>query len=594
MLSQTKNVDPSVGQVRAAATCFVKDWQMNSNRLIIRNRLFVSIRFAIATIITSASLGYADDDVNVNSIDSPAVGRQGMVSSAHPIATQAGIEMLQRGGNAFDAAVAIAATLNVVEPYNSGLGGYGLILIYDAQKEQSRVLNCSGRIPRNVNSDVFRAPTPNYEQNRKSAKAVSTPTNLNAWWQLSTQYGKLKWSKLFDSAIESADNGFVVSERTSAIIAKYYPDFPQHAKDFYGRNEVPLKPGERLVQNDLAKSFQLVAKQGPGALYGGVLGEAIDSTMRKANGFLSMADLKANEAEWSEPISISYRDHEIVTAAPPANSFSSLIRLGMMTHFDNHSLGHNTVPYLHRFAEVTKHAFWCRLKYAGDPDVKPPPLGRLLSDSYLSDQVSKIDLTRAKPFVPPGPMGKQGAQTTHFVVADRDGNIVCATQTLGTGFGSMIMPEGTGIWLNNSLNFCTFEPKGNPMDAHAGRRKLISNHPTFVMKRKKPWIAIGTPGGHTIGQTVPQMIINSVDFGMDIQNAIAAPRVSFVEPDSLSVEEGISESIRNQLSSMGHNVKIAERIGKAHGLTIEFGAGGRPTRFTGGADPRGEGQAVGY
>jgi gamma-glutamyltranspeptidase/glutathione hydrolase len=180
------------------------------------------------------------------------------------------------------------------------------------------------------------------------------------------------------------------------------------------------------------------------------------------------------------------------------------------------------------------------------------------------------------------------------VVADEAGNIVCATQTLGTGFGSKIMPRGTGIWLNNSLNFCTFEPPGNPMDAHPGRRKLISNHPTFVFRDGKPWLAIGTPGGHTIGQTVPQMIMNAVDFDMDVQRAIAAPRVSFVEPDDLAVEGGVSQTVLDELTSLGHKLKPTERIGLAHGLTIEYDDAGRPTRFTGGADPRGQGMARGF
>lgn len=531
---------------------------------------------------------------NANSNERPAVSRHGMVSSAHPIATSAGLDLLKQGGNAFDAAVAVAATLNVVEPYNSGMGGYGLILIYDAKEQKVRVLNCSGRIPQAVDADVFRPPHPDHLANRKSAKAVSTPTNLNAWHALSEEYGTQPWASLFDPAIAAADEGFVISDFTARVIAKYFDAFPPHAQAFYGQAGEPLPAGERLVQKDLARSLRLVAQQGREALYGGTLGRQIDAAMREAGGFLAMADLLENEAEWWEPISVSYRDCQVVTASPPANSFSSLIRLGIMNRFNARELGHNTTPYLHRFAEVTKHAFWCRLKYAGDPDIQPPPLGKLLSDAYFDEQVAAIDLNRATPFQPPGSTAAAGAQTTHFVVADEAGNIVCATQTLGTGFGSKLMPPETGIWLNNSLNFCTFEPPGNPMDAHPGRRKLISNHPTFVFRDGKVWLAIGTPGGHTIGQTVPQMITNAVDFDMDVQQAIAAPRVSFVEPDELAVEPGIPQVVLDELTALGHKLKPTERIGLAHGLTIEYDADGRPTRFTGGADPRGQGQARGF
>ena len=205
-----------------------------------------------------------------------------------------------------------------------------------------------------------------------------------------------------------------------------------------------------------------------------------------------------------------------------------------------------------------------------------------------------MDMAHAKAFTPPGAVGTQGSNTTHFVVADRWGNVVSATQTLGNLFGSRIMAPGTGIWLNNSLAYCTFEPKGNPMDAHAGRRKLSGDCPTFVMRDGRPWIALGTPGGHTIDQTVPQMVMNLLDFGMDIRQAIAAPRISFVEPDRLGVEDRIPESVRQELVARGHKVEVFGHLGNAHGLTVEYDSAGRPVRFTGAADPRGNGLAEGY
>jgi gamma-glutamyltranspeptidase/glutathione hydrolase len=191
-------------------------------------------------------------------------------------------------------------------------------------------------------------------------------------------------------------------------------------------------------------------------------------------------------------------------------------------------------------------------------------------------------------------VGTQGANTTHFVVADGRGNVVSATQTLGNIFGSRIMPPGTGVWLNDSLAYCTFEPKGNPMDAHAGRRKLSGDCPTFVMRNGRPWIALGTPGGHTIDQTVPQMVMNLLDFGMDIRQAIAAPRISFVEPDVLAVEDRIPESVRAELAARGHKIRAVKGLGNAHGLMVEYDSTGRPVRFTGAADPRGNGLAAGY
>jgi len=523
-----------------------------------------------------------------------AVGKKGMISTAHPLATRAGLNILKAEGNAFDAAVAIAATLGVVEPQNSGIGGYGTILVYDAASNKTRFLDSSGKIPLNVDSDVFRPPTPNYKENRSGVMAVSTPGNVNAWWAMFTEYGSLEWQDLFKDAWTIAEAGFEISELFSRVLKEYFPKFNEYAKSFYGKGRKPLEKGDRLIQKDLGQSLRTLAKLGTKAVYDGKLGNAIDKAMQERGGFLALNDLITDRAEWWEPISINYRGYTVVTASPPATAFPSLIRLGLMSLFDIASLGHNTPEYLHRYAEVTKHAFWCRLIYAGDPDINPPPLERLLSEKYWKEIIEKINLKKATPFIPPNGSGKSGGNTTHFTVADKWGNIVCATQTLGNFFGSRVMVEDTGIWLNNSLEYCTFEPKGNPMDAHAGHRKLSGDCPSIIFKEGKPWVALGTPGGHTIGQTIPQMIMNLIDFGMNIKQAISVPRISFEDPNVLLVENKISSSVQNGLKAMEHHIRITERIGNAHGITIEYDIKGKPVRFEGAADPRGIGLAKGY
>lgn len=264
-----------------------------------------------------------------------------------------------------------------------------------------------------------------------------------------------------------------------------------------------------------------------------------------------------------------------------------------MSRFDPGALGHNTPAYLHRFAEVTKHAFWTRLRYAGDPEVAPPPLERLLSEEYWRQQVGKIDPAHAKPFVPPVELSEEAHHTMHFVIADRHGNVVSSTQTLGNLCGSRIIPEGTGIWLNNSLAYCTFEPAGNPMDAHPGRHKLSGDVPVIVLREGRPWIALGTPGGHTIGQTVPQILINLLDFQMDLGQALAAGRISFVEPDVLAVERRIDETTHDVLRQLGHKVRAVDALGNAHILSLEYDDNGAPVVFQGAADPRGGGLARG-
>jgi gamma-glutamyltranspeptidase/glutathione hydrolase len=544
--------------------------------------------------VFAASLAGAQPDnaTKRNTADRPAVGKQGMVSAAHPLATEAGLEILEAGGNAFDAAVAVAATLNVVEPMMSGMGGFGVTLSYDAQKGTIRCLDASGRFPAAVDADVFRAPTPNHLENRKGAKAVSTPGNANAWETLAKEHGKLPWPRLFAPAIKLAEEGFIISPHTAKHIQSEFAAFPEHAKTFYGKNGKPLQAGDRLVQKDLARSLRLLTAQGAKVLHGGELGEAIDKAMRQAGGFLRLDDLKGNRAEWWDPVSIEYRGHKVVATPLPNNAWNGLLRLGIMSRFDVGKLGHNSPAYLHTFAEATKLAYAARLQFSGDRDNNPPPLDRLLSEKHWALEAAKIKPQKAMPLALPARPSQEEEHTTHFVIADQWGNVVTSTQTLGMLFGSKVMAPGTGIWLNNSMAYCVFEPKGNPLDALPGRRKLAGFCPMLVLKDGKPWIAVGSPGGHTIVQTVPQIVMNLIDFRLDVQQAIAAPRLSFVEPDITAVDEGIPEDVRKQLAALGHNVRV-QRLGNAHGLTVEYDAKGGPQRFTGGADPRGEGAAMG-
>jgi len=526
----------------------------------------------------------------------PAVGTRGMISSAHPLATQVGLDILEAGGNAFDAAVAVAATLNVVEPMMSGMGGFGVTLLYDAKKGTIRCLDSSGRFPAATDADVFRAPTPHYLENRKGAKAVSTPGNANQWETLAKEYGKLSWARLLAPAIKLSEDGFVISANTAKHIQSEFPAFPEHAKSIYGKDGKPLQAGDRLVQKDLARSLRLLSAQGAKALHGGELGEAIDKAMREAGGFLRLDDLKRNQAEWWDSVSIEYRGYKVAVPPLPNNAWNGLYRLGIMSRFDVGKLGHNSPVHLHTYAEATKLAYTARLQYAGDRDHNPPPLDRLLSGTYWALEAAQIKPNKSLPLqtLPsPSPKGSgEEEYTTHFVVADSQGNVVTSTQTLGMLFGSKVLVPGTGIWLNNSMQYCTFEPKGNPMDAIPGRRKLAGFCPMLVMRDGKPWIAIGSPGGHTIVQTVPQMVMNMIDFRMDIQQAIAAPRLSFIEPDIIAMDEGVPQSTREALTALGHNVQV-RRLGNAHGLTVEYDKQGRPERFTGGSDPRGEGVAMG-
>ncbi len=544
-----------------------------------------------------------------NTATRPALGANGMVSTAHPLATLAGLQILEEGGNAYDAAVAVSAALNVVEPMMSGVGGYGAIVVYDAGSGETRFLEVDSDAPAALDPDIFHPPTPSFQDNRCGAPVVVTPGNLNAWEAMSDEYGELEWSRLFGPAIGYAENGFRIGEEAAGWIGSEYSAFPANAQEIYGRGGAPLQAGDRLVQRDLADSLRLIADRGAGAVYGGGLGRRMVADVQAGGGTLAMDDLRDNRAEWRPTISVDHRGYEVVTASRPATSWGLLLRLGIAGEFGLVPADHNSVPYVHALTEVSKRAFQQATRFA-DPETGEVQLDRLLSEAYWAEEAAAIDFSQASPYDPPVDSDSalscsptnytptEGSDTrqhtTHFVVADREGNVVSSTQTLGNVFGSKVMPEGTGIWLNDSLAWARFEPRGNPFDAAPGRQLPYALGPTIVTREDRPVMAIGTPGGRTILQTTPQMLTNVIDFDMDIQRAVSAPRFSFIIPNLLAVEPGIPASTQAELEAMGHTVYPLPELGNAQALTVEYGRRGEPVRFTGAADPRGEGAASGY
>lgn len=541
-----------------------------------QKNLFMSLR--ISGLLMSLCLGFI-----VPSQGQISTTGVGSVSSAHPLATKAGEEILKKGGNAFDAAIAVAATLNVVEPMMSGLGGYGTILIYNAETKQVRFLNASGRFPEKTNTDLMRPPTPDYMKNRVGPKSISTPGNLNAWADMHQLYGILPWPDLFQPAIHEAENGFILSDLAAGFISAAFLDFSPYARSIFGKNNAPLKGGEKLIQKDLANSFRKIAKEGVRVFYTGEIAQLIDKKMKESESFLSIEDLKNNKAEWYEPIKMNYKGYDVFTASLPANSFPAFVNLGLMNQVAGEKLTHNSPEYLHLFAEMTKQSYKARLAYSFDPEIQDAPIDSILSEPVLHAMVQSFDRDKASVFV--SPFEEESKNTTHFVVIDRFGTIVSATQTLGNQFGSRILVDGTGICLNNSMAYATFEPKGNPMDAFAGRHKLSGDCPVIILKDGLPWAALGSPGGHTITQNVPQIIFNLIDFNMTMQQAIDAPKIAFVEPTNIRVDNDLSENIYQSLAVKGHEV-FRGSIGNAHGIKILRDDKGNITGFDTGTDKR--------
>lgn len=496
----------------------------------------------------------------------------GRIASAHPLATQAGMAILEQGGNAFDAAVAVASALNVVEPMMSGLGGYGTILTYDAGEGRIRFLNSSGRFPLKCDSDLMRPPTPDYLANRTGPKAISTPGNLNAWKELHRSYGSLPWARLFEATIGYAEAGVPVSPHTGRWIAEAFDAFPEYPRAFYGRAGRPLGEGERLVQADLGQTYRLIAEQGPEPFYRGAIARRIHQQMEAIGSFLALEDLQRDVAEWWEPVRIPYRGFEVCTAGMPSNAYPGLFLLGVMEAFDLPALGHNSPAYLHLLAEAAKASCRVRLTHPGELEAQDHILGHILTREHCHAVAAAIDRERASAFTLAFP--PEHENTTHFVVVDAQGNIVSATQTLGNMFGSRVMIEGTGVWMNNSMAYSSFEPKGNPMDVRPGRYKVSGDCPVIILQDGRPWAALGTPGGHTITQNVPQIVLNLIDFRMSMQEAIDAPKLAFIEDGrTLRVEPGLPGDAVPALRAMGHST-VDGRIGNAMGVRLRREAGG--------------------
>ena len=531
-----------------------------------------------------------------------AMGVNGMVSSAHPLASLAGVQVMAEGGNAFDAVVAVASTLNVVEPYMSGVGGIGLALAHIASEGRVRALNFSGRMPRAATPDKF--TTESLEQ---GILAPLIPGNLAGWLTLHETYGTMDRERLFRQAISYAENGFPITFVNSEIMhqtAEHLWRFPKSAQTILDGSGAAHPPGTRLVWPDLARTLTLIAEQGAAVFYRGEIAEGIVKASEEMNGLFTMDDLADYETEWQEPISVKYNGYSIYTTPPNSSGFQVLQTLKMM---EGSGPRYQSVDTLHRFMESVKLAVTDRIEWAGDPDYVTAPLAGLLSDEYAAAQRERVDMATVStvrgeryadpypdnPLRPGDPVEFEGGMTTHFAVADRDGNVVTVTQTLGGGFGSSVIAGDTGVFLNNMGSY--FElADGNSNQIGPWKRVDFVVAPTQTFKDGKFHLSLGTPGGYGILQTTPQMLMNVLDYGMNVQQAIEAPRFKYTLGTHVVMEERFPWNVRRALELRGHEVDVVESfsrlVGGAQGIQVDQEQG----TFQGGADPRRDGVAVGF
>ena len=573
------------------------------------------------------------------------MGRNGMVCAGHPLAAQAGISILQRGGNATDAAIATAAALNVVEPLMSGIGGDGFIMTYRAHdpvtgRDSLQVCNGTGAAPYAATLDRYRNGIP-----MKGILSVSVPGILNAWLDVHGAYGSLPLSEVLAPAVALADDGFPVTHYLASAIAgdSLLCEFPT-SRAIFTRNGSgePLRAGDILRQNDLARTLSAIAEQGRDVFYRGTVGAAIVRFSEEQGGLLTMADLSDCSARWQEPISTDYGDYTVYEAPPNSSGHILLQELNVIRRYDMATLGFGSAASIHLMVEAKKMAFADREAYVADPDYIDVPLAGMLSAEYAEERAAAIDRERASQNVNAGdpwrhqtaasrrtPAGvgtrRRGPRTeqedtTCFVVADRDGNAVCQLQSIQSGWGSSLVAGETGILLNNRMTYWHLDP--DHVDClQPGKRVRHTMNPVMVFRRgagssqtggkdsaapaRRLTYVLGTPGADCQVQSNMQVITNLVDYGMTVQEAVEAPRwkhvgdgtestIPHTAEDTLLMESRFDPAAVRQLRAMGHPVHELDAWDGVTGREMALHIDPETGALHGAADPRYDGYAIGY
>ena len=566
------------------------------------------------------------------------MGRNGMVCAGHPLAAQAGVAVLQKGGNAVDAAIATAAALNVVEPLMSGIGGDGFIMTYRAEDDSLRVCNGTGAAPYAATPERYRAGIP-----MKGILSVSVPGLLNAWLDAHAAYGRLPLSEALEPAIALAGDGFPVTHYLSAAIAgdALLCEFPTSRAIFTrdGSGE-PLRPGDILTQTDLARTLSAIAEQGRDVFYRGEIGAAVVRFSEAQGGLLTMADLNDCAARWQEPIRTDYGDYTVYEAPPNSSGHILLQELNVIRQYDMAALGFGTAESIHLMVEAKKLAFADREAYVADPDYIEVPLEGMLAAEYARERAAGIDPERAAAKVSAGDpwryqtagrgrapaeagvgAGRRGPRseredTTCFVVADREGNAVCQLQSIQSGWGSSLVAGDTGILLNNRMTYWHLDP--NHVDClQPGKRVRHTMNPVMVFRRapaadngstmsgRRLTYVLGTPGADCQVQTNMQIITNLVDYGMTVQEAVEAPRwkhvgdgtestIPHTAAERLLMESRFDPVAVRRLRGMGHPVQQLDAWDGVTGREMALYIAPDTGAIHGAADPRYDGYAVGY
>lgn len=517
--------------------------------------------------------------------------RHGMVAAAHPLAAQAGARLLGQGGNAFDAAAATAAALNVVEPFMSGLAGMGFATMWVGAEQRVRVLDFVPPIPASFPTDRFSQRT----DLARGALSVASPGNLAGWCELVKTYGRKPLADVLAPAIALARDGFALAEFGAAEFEENDPLLKAHAELYpaWSTNYQPggrtLQLGSLLIQPDLARSLSDIAAKGPDHFYRGALGEAVVKHLQALGGSLTMADLAAVKTVWREPLAVSYRGLNVHVPPPHCEGFQFLLTLRLLEGLDIGALPKDGPEHLDLVYRAIRLAAGERIAH-NNPSAEQ--LAEILSDAAV--ERLRRRLTDGRPVTGPTeqwtPQEQEDpAHTTSLSVADSDGNLICITQSLGSPFGSGVVVPGTGLCLNNFLYWADVQT-GSPNRARPGDALAMCMSPSISTRDGQPVLALGTPGSYGIMQTQAQAMVQYVDFGLPLQEAIEAPRARLwdgrlVEIENRIAPETIAELVRRGHDAQAFDVGWTMRCGGMQAIAVDPATG----IFTGAADPRRDG-----
>lgn len=537
-------------------------------------------------------------------IEKQAFGDSAMVVSAHPLATQVGIDILKKGGNAIDAAIAVQFALAVVYPQAGNIGGGGF-LVYRSATGEVAALDYREKAPKAATETMYQDSAGNVlvEKSRLGHFACGVPGTVDGMWEAHKKYGKLPWDQLVEPAVKFAGLGYQITAHEAANLngervnffknCTIMPPFVRMAN---------WEAGDWLIQKDLCETLKRIESDGRNGFYHGPTAALIVHEMAKKNGLISGEDLANYRSIWRRPLEIDYKDLHLITMPPPSSGGIILAQtLQMMAGQNLESLGFHTAASVHVMAEVERRAFADRAEHLGDPDFYKVPVKTLLDTAYLTGRMADFNKEKATDSknVPAGKI-KESEETTHFSIVDKNGNAVSVTTTLNDSYGSRVVVNGAGFILNNEMDDFSAKPgapniygaiggKANAIEGN--KRPLSSMTPTIATQKGKLWCVLGTPGGTTIPTSVLQVLINLYEFKMPIDQAVAAKRFHHQwSPDKIQIEEGaLTQEVIDKLTAMGHTVSVRSSIGRVEAIVVLPNG-----NLEGAADPRADDHASGY